>query len=99
LLTGARHVNPAGLVHGGLLATLMDHALSATAWEASGRLPCVTVQLDTQFIAAVQPGSFLVASSTITRQTASLIFMRGVLTVEARVVATGSAILKVVKKA
>ena len=42
-----RHTNPAGVVHGGMLVTLIDHALSAIAWEANERRPCVTVQLDT----------------------------------------------------
>lgn len=97
-LTDARHANPARVVHGGLLATLMDHALSAIAWESVGRLPCVTIQLDTQFISAVQPGSFIVARGRITRQ-GTLVFMRGTLSVEENKVATGSAILKIITTA
>src|ERR1700682_1365326 len=41
-----KHTNPAGVVHGGMLTTLLDHALSAIAWEANERKPCITVALD-----------------------------------------------------
>ena len=98
-LTEAKHANPAGVVHGGLLATLMDHALSAIAWEAAGRLPCVTVQLDTHFLAPVQPGSFIVARGRITRRSSSLVFMQGALSVEKHEVVTANAILKIVRSA
>lgn len=55
LLPTAAHLNPAGVVHGGLLATLIDHALSAIAGQASGRVPCVTVQLDSHFLPRRRP--------------------------------------------
>ncbi len=98
ILTSASHANPAGMVHGGLLATLMDHALSAIAWEAVGRRPCVTVQLDTQFLCPVVPGAFLKATGNVVRATRSLVFMQGVLSVNDDVVLTGSAVLKVMTK-
>lgn len=98
-LADAKHANPAGVVHGGLLVTLMDHALSAIAWEAAGRLPCVTIHLDTQFLSAVQPGCFIVARGRITRRSPTLVFMQGVLSVEKDEVVTGSAILKIMKTA
>jgi uncharacterized protein (TIGR00369 family) len=98
ILTSSSHANPAGLVHGGLLATLMDHTLSAIAWEAVGRRPCVTVQLDTQFLSPVVPGAFLKATGDVVRATRSLVFMRGVLSVDDDVVLTGSAVLKVMTK-
>ena len=46
LLATADHLNPAGVVHGGLLTSLLDHGISAVAWEALGRRACVSVQLD-----------------------------------------------------
>lgn len=79
LRAGAQHLNPAGLVHGGLLTTLIDHALSAIAWEAVGRKPCVTVQLDTHFVAAAREGDFLEARGRVVRSTASLVFVQGAL--------------------
>lgn len=96
LLAGADHTNPAGVVHGGVLATLADQALSSIAWEAVGRRACVTVQLDTHFVAAVRPGEFVEARGRVVRSTASLVFMQGSLRVADVEVATASAVMKVV---
>jgi len=90
-----RHVNPAGLVHGGMLTTLADHALSAIAWEASARTACVTIALDVHFVAAARPGDFVVARGEVVRKTASLVFTRGHLAVGDREIAAATAILKV----
>ena len=94
-LADERHVNPAGIVHGGMLCTLLDHALSAIAWEANGRKPCVTVALDVQFLASAKPGDFVVARGEIVRQTSSLVFLRGTLSIAAKTIAMATAILKV----
>lgn len=56
LLAEEAHLNPAGVVHGGALATLVDHAISSVAWEACARQPCLTLQLDTHFIGPVRAG-------------------------------------------
>ena len=93
----AKHLNRAGVVHGGMLATLLDHALSAIAWEGAERRPCVTVQLDVQYLAPVRPGQLVEARGRIARRTASLVFLQGNLTVQAEEVATASAILKILK--
>jgi len=90
-----RHANPAGLVHGGMLCTLLDHALSAIAWEVNERKPCVTVALDVQFLASAKAGDFVVARGEIVRQTATLVFMRGALTLGEEAIANATAILKV----
>lgn len=98
LLATAGHLNPAGVVHGGLLTSLMDHALSAIAWEAVGRRACLTVQLDTHFIAAAAEGQFLEARGRVVRATSSLVFMQGQVSAAGVDVITASAILKVVAR-
>lgn len=95
ILADDRHANPAGIVHGGLLTTLLDHAVSAIAWEANARKACVTVALDVHFVASARPGEFIEARGRIVRQAATLVFMQGSLTVQERTVATASAILKI----
>ena len=95
LLATADHLNPAGVVHGGLLTALLDHGLSAIAWQALDRRPCVTVQLDTHFLAPARAGQFLEVRGQLLRATSSLVFMRGELSVAGNVVATGAAVLKV----
>lgn len=97
LITDDRHTNPAGLIHGGTLTTLLDHAFSAIAWEAADRHPCVTIQLDTYFIDSVKPGSFVVARGRVTRKSASLVFIQGGLSVMDHEVSTGNAILKIIQ--
>ncbi|MDT4875769.1 hypothetical protein FQZ97_1111630 [compost metagenome] len=99
LLATDAHTNPAGLVHGGLIGTLLDHALSAIAWEAMERRPCVTVNLSTQFLAAGRSGQFLEARGRIVRSTSSLVFMQGEIRIGENEIATASAILKIAPKA
>ncbi|MGE8671522.1 MAG: PaaI family thioesterase [Achromobacter kerstersii] len=99
LLATAGHLNPAGVVHGGLLTAMLDHGLSAIAWQALDRRPCVTVQLDTHFLTAARAGQFLEVRGHVMRTTASLVFMRGELSVAGHVVATGAAVLKVLAAA
>ena len=95
LLAVAKHTNAVGIVHGGVLTTLLDHALSAIAWEANERKPCVTVALDVHFLEAVRPGDLIVARGRVVRKTASLAFMHGSLAVDEREIATGSAVLRI----
>ncbi|MNK19256.1 Thioesterase superfamily protein [compost metagenome] len=99
LLATEEHLNPAGVVHGGLLTALLDHSLSAIAWEALARRACVTVQLDTHFLAAARAGQFLEARGRMVRATSSLVFMQGELSVDGSIVATGVALLKVLGNA
>lgn len=95
LLATPAHLNPADMVHGGLLATLIDHALSAIAWEAAGRRPCVTVQLDTHYLAAGRQGQFLQARGQVLRKTASLVFVQGTVSADGCMLVSATAVLKV----
>jgi uncharacterized protein (TIGR00369 family) len=95
ILVEDRHANPAGLAHGGLVSTLADHALSVVAWEANARRPCITVALDVRFLAPARPGDFLVARGRVVRQTGSLAFLDGRITVREVDIATATAIMSV----
>ncbi|MFD4837153.1 PaaI family thioesterase [Achromobacter sp. NPDC058515] len=99
LLAASDHLNPAGVVHGGLLSALLDHGLSAIAWEALARRACVTVQLDTHFLAPARAGQFLELRGRVVRATSSLVFMQGEVSVAGNAVATGAAVLKVLESA
>lgn len=91
---GEQHLNPAGVVHGGALLTLMDHAMSTVAWQAAGRVPCVTLQLDSHFAAPVLPGQFVEARAEVAKRTGSLVFMRGELRVGDSLVLGAQALMK-----
>ena len=73
LLIEDKHLNPAGLVHGGALLSLLDHVVSVVAWEAAARQPCVTVQLDAQFRSAARRGDFVTAAASVAKQTRELL--------------------------
>lgn len=99
LLATKDHLNPAQVVHGGLLSTLIDHALSAIAWEAVERRACVTVQLDTHFLSAAREGQFLEARGRVVKATSSLVFMQGQVSAAGIDIVSASAILKIVAAA
>ena len=99
MLTAAEHANPQGALHGGILMTFADHALSLLAWEAAQRAPCTTIQLNTHFLAAVTPGEFVELRGEVTRATKGLVFLRGVLSVGERDVAAADGIWRVLRAA
>jgi uncharacterized protein (TIGR00369 family) len=82
ILIAPQHLNPMGVVHGGLLMTLIDNAISTVAWEAVGRLPCLTAQMDHHFMGSVKLGQFVIGRARVAKKTSSLIFMQGFLSVE-----------------
>lgn len=97
LLTTAEHVNPQGVLHGGILMTFADHGLSMLAWEAAQRAPCTTIQLNSHFLAAVTPGDFVALRGEVTRATKGLVFVRGMLSVSDRYVAAVDGIWRVLR--
>ena len=104
LQTTADHANPQGALHGGVMMTLADHGLSMLAWEAVERAPCTTIQLNTQFLAAVQPGAFIWVAGEVVRRTNSLVFMRGIIraaddTTDSRDVCAADGIWRVLRRA
>jgi acyl-coenzyme A thioesterase PaaI-like protein len=81
LITRPDHANPAGAVHGGVLTVFADHVLGCYVEAAADGAPNVTIQLNTHFLAAVEPGSFLELRGEVTRATGSMVFVRGLITV------------------
>lgn len=73
------HCNAQGFVHGGVMMTFMDHALSLLVWENSGRAHCTTVQLDSHFLSAVTAPAFLELDAEVIKQGRQMAFVRGVL--------------------
>ena len=95
LMTGADHANPAGAVHGGVLVAFADHTLGCYVEAAADGAPNVTIQLNTHFLAAVDPGSFLELRGEVTRATGSLVFVRGIIAVGERDVAAVDGIWRI----
>lgn len=89
-----RHLNQAGIVHGGTITTLLDHALSTIAWQHAGKTACVTVQLNTSFLRGAQPGQLLTARGTVTHSSGSMLFLDGTLHADEQLIATAQAVMK-----
>jgi uncharacterized protein (TIGR00369 family) len=98
MLTRAGHANPAGAVHGGVLAVFADHTLGCYVEAAADGAPNVTIQLNTHFLAAVAPGSFLELRGEVTRVTGTMVFVRGIIAVGKRDVLAADGIWRVFRK-
>lgn len=92
------HLNQAQVVHGGTITALLDHALSTIAWDRAGRAPCVTVQLNVNFLGASRSGQLLIARGKASHETGSLIFLDGTLHADDVLVSTAQAIMKRLEK-
>jgi acyl-coenzyme A thioesterase PaaI-like protein len=99
LWTRPDHANPAGAVHGGVLVCFADHTLGCYVEAAADGAPNVTIQLNTHFLAAVEPGSFIELRGEVTRATGSMVFVRGILSVGGRDVAAFDGIWRVFRGA
>lgn len=92
--TSEAQANGHGAVHGGILATYMDHTLGRTARLAADA-KVATIQLDLHYLAAARPGDFVEARGTVVRRTRSVIFVAGRLSVAGKDVLSASGIWKV----
>lgn len=91
-----RHANEnLGTVHGGVMMTFADIAFGCAVAEALGGPHCATVQLQLQFVAAPRVGEFITCRPEIVRRTKVLVFLRGLINAEQRVVASADAMFRV----
>lgn len=81
------HANVQGVVHGGVLTTFADHALTLNIWEAVGRHPLATSELTANFLAAARPPCFLELESEILKRGRTVIFARGLISENGALVA------------
>ena len=92
LTAEARHCNRHGIVHGGLMMTMIDLTMVVSAkkkWDEQ----LVTVSLNSEFIAAGQDGDIIEAEGELVRRTRSLAFTRGRVFVGNRTLLAASAVL------
>lgn len=98
LNTGPSHRNFEGIVHGGVVTSLIDQAVALVAWKAADRRPTVTVQMDVQFMAAAKAGSLLQARVTIRQTTRHLMFLDTQVHCDDTHIAAAGAIMKISDK-
>ncbi len=103
LTVTADHTNRHGMLHGGIVTTILDNAMGATgslSRDPEGRSPFLTISLNTQYLSPAREGEKLVAIGRITGGGRSLVFVEGELTApDGRLVATATGVFKPVSKA
>lgn len=92
------HLNRHNVVHGGIVSTMLDSAMGATASlsvDESGRAPFLTISLATQFIAPATSQSELIATGKIVGGGRALVFAEGELRDGSeRLIATATGVFK-----
>lgn len=94
----ARHCNPMGICHGGMIATFCDMLLPISAHHLSDELsqrflPTISLQVD--YLAPSPKGSWVQGEGQLLRSTRSLVFMQGVITSDGEPVARASGVFKI----
>jgi|GEM_PF-518977 len=69
-----RHVDASGKLHPGMLMTFADAIVGSTAWNASGRKPCVTLSMQTSYTGTAKVGDLVVGRTRLTRKTRTVVF-------------------------
>lgn len=91
---GQEHMNGGGFMHGGCLLTFADAALFTIARPAMAGSFGVTVNLSGDFLDSARVGEFVEARGEITRAARSIVFVRGLVTADARPVLSFTGIIK-----
>lgn len=95
------NANMFGQVHGGVLMTFADYTLCMAACcdpDTGDMTPLVTVSMNSEFVSSAQAGDLICGQASITRRGGSLVFVRGELRVEDRIVMSCSAVLKLIRQ-
>jgi acyl-coenzyme A thioesterase 13 len=96
------HLNRHDSLHGGIASAVLDNAMGATASltvDDTGRVPFMTISLNTQFLAPAKKGDELTATGNIVGGGLSIKFVEGqLLTAQGRIIATATGVFKCVPK-
>ena len=60
-----KHLNAAGITHGGYLSALIDAGAGTSAHRAANDTPCVTISLDLKFISSSKVGDEIIGKTKI----------------------------------
>lgn len=89
-----------GIVHGGAMMTFADMAMGIGVGHAiDGKATFVTAHLAVQFTSAARIGDVITCQPEVVRKTSSMVFIRGLIVVGDRVVASCDGIFKLLDPA
>lgn len=90
-----KHMNDAGSVHGGMLMTFADIAMSRTARLGNNALACNTVSMSADFVGPGRLGDVIEARVKVARRTRTLVFQSAEITAGDRLILTASGLWKI----
>lgn len=90
-----RFKNRRSVLHGGYLSAFADRTLALAGRRVNNSGPQATIELSIRFIDAVQIGEFVESLPEVVRKTRSVIFVRGTMMVDSRIVATADGIWRI----
>lgn len=90
-----KHLNGSGNVHGGLIMTFADIAMSQTSRAVSGAPACATISLTCDFVGPGKSGDILEARVQVTRKTRTLVFLSADIVAGERQVAAATGLWKI----
>ncbi len=94
-IAAEKHMNSAGTVHGGMLMSLMDVAMSRTSRLVSGAPRCSTVSLTSDFVGPGRLGDLIEARIRVTRSTRTMVFLSGEIVAADRTLLIGTGLWKI----
>jgi uncharacterized protein (TIGR00369 family) len=89
-----KHANRRGVVHGGMMMTFADHALGRLVRAQSGQTATATVSLNADFLTGPRAGDWVECRGRISRQTRSLVFVKGEVSVDGEIVMAATGVWK-----
>jgi len=98
LLVEDQHLNVNKVLHGGMTGFFADVAMGQTIIAKLGGQAAATIQLGVHFVAAARLGEFIEAEVELIRVTGTVAFVRGVLSVQGKILATADGVWKILEK-
>ena len=89
------HLNKAKITHGGYICSIIDAGVGTAAHFFTKGKPCVTISLDTKFIAPTRLNDEIIGKVSVEKKTNSLVFLNCILKSKNKVVALSSGIWKI----
>jgi uncharacterized protein (TIGR00369 family) len=94
----SQHMNGGGFMHGGCLMTFADYAIFIIAREALAGHGSVTASMNCEFVDAGREGELIECRGEVVRGGASLVFVRGQISADRRVLLNFSSIIKKLRR-
>lgn len=94
-IAAEKHMNSAGSVHGGMLMSFVDVAMSRTSRLVSGAPRCSTVSLTADFVGPARLGELIEARTKVTRRSRSLVFLTAEITAGDRAILIAQGLWKI----